>query len=153
MRDALTYRPRPTVQHPVSYSQLQQPLQNHHISRCSHHTTHGPASELTTRSTASTVTGQGHRDPVSKVDTNAATYSHLRSASRRIQGTKFVGREPTVATLNVQLSDRPTIQIIQRCTYCVHRSTRRTAGRLPYSVRRAHHISDVHFSNSSSRSH
>ena len=63
-------------------------------------------------------------------------------ASRRIQRTKLVGREPPVATPNVQLSNRPTTQItiIQRCTYGVHQSIRRIAGRLLYSVRRAHYI-------------
>ena len=57
MRDAFMHRPRPSIQHPASHSQLQQPLQDYHISRCSHHNIRGPG-ELITRSTVSTVTEQ-----------------------------------------------------------------------------------------------
>ena len=154
MRDALTHRPRPMGEHPASYSQLQQPLQDHHISRCSHHTTRGPG-ELTTRSTTSTVTDQGHRATQSrKVDTSAATYSHESSAVSFATYSRYqIRRARTTRRYAERTTQRPTNDrsFSGVHTVCIIRlAAQRADFRIPFAGRIT---SDVHSSNSRSRSH
>ena len=70
----------------------------------------------------------------------AATYSHLRSASRSSQRTKRVWREQSVRFRRCRrpvCCQRHSHMIVQRCTYFVHQALlydRRTTGQLPCSA-------------------